>query len=299
MKANFSDSKPFVSIVICTYNRRNLLTDCLNSIYAMTYPKHNFEVIVIDGGSKDGTSEVCQHYPSLRFATERQSGLANARNQGAELAKGSIIVYTDDDCIVDKNWLTCLVEPFQLYKNISAVGGIVLPLDNTLIPNSLMVRPALGLYDEGEKIKPTIGFITSNSAFKREVFESFRFNASLGVTRRGKLVLWGEDTELCRQLRSSGRLLIYTPFARVYHQINSKRVNVRYIVKHAIDGGLSQTRLYLKTKNSRFIAIRLAFGQIVQTLPSLAKKHSFSECYLVLFRLSTFFICLTGIDKLF
>jgi glycosyltransferase involved in cell wall biosynthesis len=76
----------------------------------MEYPKCSYEVIIVDGGSTDGTEELIKEFPNIRFITEKEHGLAYARNKGVELARGSIIAYTDDDCMVDKFWLRNLVQ---------------------------------------------------------------------------------------------------------------------------------------------------------------------------------------------
>ena len=102
----------FVSIIVCTYNRKNFLKDCLNSILKMDFPKTQYEILIIDGGSNDGTDVMCREMPGVRFVIEGRFGLAHARNRGADLAKGNIVAYTDDDCIVDKNWLNNLVQDF-------------------------------------------------------------------------------------------------------------------------------------------------------------------------------------------
>ena len=70
---------PFVSIIVCTYNRKRLLNDCLSSILRIDYPKSKYEVIVIDGGSTDDTLELQLQFEEIRFFTERTGGLANAR----------------------------------------------------------------------------------------------------------------------------------------------------------------------------------------------------------------------------
>ena len=288
---------PFVSVVVCTYNRKNLLKSCLNSVYAQDYPKSNFEVIIVDGGSTDGTEELCKEFPQIQFITETRFGLAYARNKGAELARGFIVAYTDDDCIVDKQWLRNLVAGFQVSKNVMGVGGPVYPLHPEIIPEKIYVKAALGLFDDGESTKLTEGIITSNSAFKKEIFKTIKFDETLGITRRGKLILCGEDTDFCQTLIDSGYKLLYTPYAKVYHQIRKERIRVSYIVKHAVHNGIGQTRFYFKKKKSRIWAIRYAFGQLVQQFLATISDRSFTSCYNLIYLISTLFFCFSGFDK--
>ena len=284
------------SIIICTYNRKRKLRECLTSIFAVDYPKDNFEVIVVDGGSNDGTEDLLKEFPQIRFTKERRRGLASARNQGARLARGRIVVYTDDDCIVDEKWLAQLIDGFKVSNSIAGVGGPVCPQQSELIPSKLMVRPALGLYDEGYKTKYVSLLITSNAAFKREIFERMEFNENLGVTRKGKLLLSGEDIEFCRAVTASGFKILYTPFAKVYHQIGAERVKVPYILKHAVHNGLSLTRILLKNNKSRVWAVRYSMGRLVQSLFSAILNRSFSSCYNLVYSISGLFFCATCAD---
>jgi len=290
---------PFVSVVICTYNRRNLLKDCLNSIFAMEYPKSRYEIIIVDGGSNDGTEELCKEFPNIRFVIEKRFGLAHARNEGVELARGSIVAYTDDDCIVDKQWLRKLVAGFKFSESIVGVGGPVYPLHPEAVPKKILVKPALGLFDEGNKVKTTQGVLTSNCAFKKEIFRTIKFDETLGATRRKNLILCGEDTDFCRSIVNSGRRLLYIPNAVVYHQIPKQRIRVPYIIRHAIYNGIYLTRCFLKKKPSRIWAVRYSVGLLAQQFIETFKNTHFTSCYGLVLSISAFFVSLTGFDRAF
>ena len=289
---------PFVSIIICTYNRRHLLNDCLSSVFRMDYPKSKYEVIIIDGGSTDGTSEIQLEYKEIRFFTERICGLANARNKGAELAKGSIVIYTDDDCIVDSQWIKNLLLGFQLSSSIMGVGGPVFPSNSSPVPKKIYVKAALGLFDEGKERKFVDGIITSNSAFKREIFRTIKFDETLGTTRRGKLILCGEDVDFSKSIIKNNYRLLYTPYAKVYHQVRKDRVRVAYIVKHASHKGLSTAMTFKKEKKSRIWMIRFSVGGLLQSFMLIFKNRSFTTCYRIIVSMSAFFISVTGLDNI-
>lgn len=291
-----NESFPFVTIVICTFNRKKFLEDCLRSIFKVEYSRDFYEVIVVDGGSTDGTEEVCKKFPNVRFVVENTHGLAYARNKGAELARGSIVAYTDDDCIVDRKWLKNLVCGFQLCGDVVGVGGPVYPLHPEAIPRKIYVKGALGLFDEGEKVKLVQGIITSNSAFKREIFRRIQFDETLGTTRRGKLILSGEDVDFCQTLIKSGYKLLYTPYAKVYHQIPPTRLKPSYLIKRAIHTGISTVKGFEKAKKSRIFMVRLAVGRFAQNALAIFLDRSFTSCYNFIQSASALLVCLTCLD---
>ncbi|MCX6654488.1 MAG: glycosyltransferase, partial [Candidatus Bathyarchaeota archaeon] len=278
---------PFVSIVICTCNRKDLLKDCINSIFSANYPSFLYEVIIVDGGSTDGTIDLCRGFPKIRFIIESRFGLAHARNKGASLARGSVVAYVDDDCVVDKDWLRNLVNGLQYSKNVVGVGGPVFPLHPEVIPPKIFVLGPLGFYDEGRTMKFVSGIVMPNSAFRREIFETIQFDETLGVTKRGKLILFGEDTAFCRSIIDSGYQLLYTPYSKVYHQIIMKRLTVRYIIKHAFGNGIVTAKSVLKQKNSRIWAVRIAVGGLVQAFLASFSERSFTSCYMLVAAIST------------
>jgi len=292
---------PFISVVICTYNRKKLLRECLKSVFNQDYPKSKFEVIIIDGGSTDGTEKICDEFPKVHFYVESRHGLAYARNLGAELAKGSIVAYTDDDCIVDRLWLRNLIQGFKYSDSIAGVGGPVYPLKPELIPNNIYIEAAFGLFNRGDSIRLINGFITSNCAFKKEIFDVVKFDESLGTTRRGKLILGSEDDDFCQSIIEAGYKLLYTPYAKVYHQVIPKRVRVPYIVKHAFDQGISQTRIFLKRarkmKKSRITAIRWAAAGLGINFLRTIHDRTFNSCYGLIYSASTLFFTVSCLDK--
>ena len=217
-------------------------------------------------------------------------------NKGAELAKGDIVVYTDDDCIVDSQWIKNLTLGFQLSSSIKGVGGPVFPLISNPVPKKIYVKAALGLFDEGKKRKFVDGLVTSNSAFKKEIFNTIKFDETLGTTRRGKLILCGEDVDFSKSIIKDNYKLLYTPSAKVYHQLRRNRIRVVYIVKHALHKGISTVMTFKKEKKSRIWIIRFSIGGLVQSFMLIFKNQSFTTCYRIIVSMSAFFISITGLD---
>ena len=102
---------PMVSVVICAYNAERTMRQCLESLGRLAYP--NYEVVIVDDGSRDRTAEIAMDFPQFRLIRQPNKGLGVARNVGAHAARGEIIAYTDSDCVVDSHWLTLMVRAMQ------------------------------------------------------------------------------------------------------------------------------------------------------------------------------------------
>jgi glycosyltransferase involved in cell wall biosynthesis len=97
---------PSISVIIPVYNDKKNITDCIHSVLGQSFPRDRFEIIVVDNNSNDGTAEIIRNFKEIRYHFEGKKGAAASRNSGIAISQGSIIAFTDSDCIVDKNWLT-------------------------------------------------------------------------------------------------------------------------------------------------------------------------------------------------
>jgi len=112
-----------ISLIIPTYNRRAILHRSLTAAIDQNYA--DFEVIVVDDASTDGTAEMIKmKFPQVRyFRQETNRGPAVARNRGIRESKGEIIAFTDDDCLVPPDFLSRLGDGYQRYPEVAGVGG--------------------------------------------------------------------------------------------------------------------------------------------------------------------------------
>lgn len=128
MHSAIKKKTPFVSVIIPTFNRKQRLLQCMESLRKQDYPRHKYEIIIVD----DGSQEAVSGYLSLRKKNSsiiRQpfnKGAAAARNMGLKQAKGRIVAFLDDDCQPLPNWLTTIIRTFDQYPDACAVGGSVL-----------------------------------------------------------------------------------------------------------------------------------------------------------------------------
>ncbi|EGV19406.1 glycosyltransferase [Thiocapsa marina] len=117
---------PLISAVICTHNRASLLQQALDSLCNQTIGINRFEVVVIDDGSTDETPKTVERFRSLlslRYAYQRNSGLASAKNHGLFLSRSPIVTFLDDDDILDER---CLEEHYLSHQRFPLPNFAVL-----------------------------------------------------------------------------------------------------------------------------------------------------------------------------
>lgn len=113
-----------VSVIIPTYNRKDFLHETLDSLAQQTYPSDCFEVIIIDDGSTDGTAAIAAEvFPfSLRYFWQSNQGDAAARNVGAQQSQADILVFLDDDILVEPGYLIHLIQAHNIGQNQIVIG---------------------------------------------------------------------------------------------------------------------------------------------------------------------------------
>jgi O-antigen biosynthesis protein len=191
---------PKISIIIPVYNGEKTITQCLTSILAQNYP--NYEIIVVDNGSTDRTKEIVSKHAVI-LLSEIQKGRGAARNTGERNAKGDIILMTDSDCIVPRDWISSMVAP--LLKGYDCVQGSEKSIHRNFwaIQNELRAHKKL----ESNKI---IGLIdTKNFAITKKVLKK------IGYTNR--LYISGNDTDLSFRLASNNVKLKIVKDTKVKH----------------------------------------------------------------------------------
>jgi GT2 family glycosyltransferase len=223
---------PRVSVVVCSHNGERTLPDCLDGLLALEYP--DFEVIVVDDGSTDGTAAIAAQYGFQVISTEHR-GLASARNTGMAAGTGEIVAYIDDDARPDPHWLTFLATSF-LNTSHAGIGGpnVEYPGDG---PVAECVAKAPGgpvhvlLSDDEAEHLPGC-----NTAFRRAALEAVggfdpRFWAA------------GDDVDLCWRLRDEGWTLGFSPGAVVWHH---SRSSVRAYWRQQVGYGKAEALLERK-----------------------------------------------------
>ncbi|HET7596616.1 MAG TPA: glycosyltransferase family A protein, partial [Burkholderiales bacterium] len=118
-----------LSVIVCTHNRCEKLARSLDAIGAATAPAGvDVEIVVVDNNSRDATPRVVEAFAGrspapVRYAFEAAQGLSYARNRGVREARGSVFANTDDDCVVDPDWLVEIWREFETHRDVGIVGG--------------------------------------------------------------------------------------------------------------------------------------------------------------------------------
>ena len=251
MVQNQSDTPAYkVSIVICTYNRVNLLKLCIESIANLNTGEYNFEVLTIDNNSQDTTEEFCNAvqklYPALhfRYIKEMQQGIAFARTRGAREAAGEIIAYIDDDCLAAPDWLNEIISFYDKNPETMSTGGRIIP--KYLVPVAGWFGKyfwgLVGNYDLGKSVFQMRGVrypSGANMHFRKKAFEKYGyFDGNLG--RSGKSLMAGEEKAMYLKLLKGNEKVYYLPTVVVYHHVEGNKFDETYVRRHSMGIGGSE-----------------------------------------------------------
>ena len=242
----------YATVIVCTWNRAHSLARTLSSMTAMTPPACNdWEVLVVDNGSKDDTQGVVRTFADrlpIRLESEPRLGIGHARNMGIDRARGELLVFTDDDVLVDPAWLGAYVEA-AMHSDADYFGGHIDAHFEQVPPrwlrqNAEALRPMLSAVD----LSTRAGSIAAheqpfgpNMAYRRSGLGDARFDLALG--RRGTSHIRGSDVSIVDQLRRRGAHGLWVPAAKVRHVIPPAHATLRYLWRYHAGAGATAVRL--------------------------------------------------------
>jgi rhamnosyltransferase len=243
------------TIVIPTKNGAKDIRSCLEAVYSQK-DAGQFEVLVIDSGSTDGTLEIVRRYPvRLERISPETFHHARTRNYAAGLAKGNILVFLSQDAVpASDNWLAAFLSNFN-EPGVGAVYGRQLPKTES----GLERRSTFSVMYGGARIVkvPMDGaelghkyyhFSNANSAIQRKVWEVTRFPDDLKVF---------EDVGIAKRILDSGWSIVYEPEAAVFH---SHDFRLDILFKRYFDIGVVYQRLGIWNDRSRASLWREGWG---------------------------------------
>ena len=214
-----------ISVVVCTRDRADMLSDCLKALTSMEYPE--YEIIVVDNASANqDTARLVRSYP-VRYVRESRPGLDWARNCGIAAASHDVIAFTDDDARPDKKWLCAIASAFA-DPEVAVVTGMVAPAELETDSQQVFEFGYGGMGKGFRRRRFTkqdtplkdllwahVFGVGANMAFRKKVFEEVgRFDEALDVgTPSGS----GGDLEMLHRLLAGGKTILYDPAALVWH----------------------------------------------------------------------------------
>ncbi len=234
----------FVSVVICSYNRAAYIGAALDSLYHQTASKDDFEVIVVDNNSSDGTDEVVKTWRAANpdghfyYSTETKQGASFARNKGAALAKADWLCFMDDDAIATSDYIQNIIRHTQSHPTVLGFGGKIIPKYIPEEPRwmSYYVSSLVGNFDYAPVACPFENGkypLESNMILKKSAFDLVGgFNEAIpGVV--GTLRIGGEGKELFYKVIALGQKIYYDPSICVYHVVEVKKLTPEYMYRVA------------------------------------------------------------------
>ena len=203
------------SVIVPVYNGATTIPSCLHALATQTTPSEQYEVIIVDDGSKDTTATIVQDWitahPQVqaRLVQQANAGPAAARNHGAQVAQTNLLLFTDADCVPTPTWIAAMVVGFA-HPDVVGIKGAYLTNRPTFVPRFVQMEYE-DRYDRMRQ-QPTIDFIDTYSAgYKRDIFLA---NGGFDTTFTTASV---EDQEFSFRLAQKGYELRFVPQAQVYH----------------------------------------------------------------------------------
>ena len=224
---------PRVSVVVASYNGARTLEACLASLDRLNYP--DYEVILVDDGSKDDTRHIAADHPNARYIFQENKGLSVARNTGINAATGEVVAFTDSDCRADEDWLYYLIGDL-LRDDFAGIGGHnFLPPEDSCVAAAVMVSPGgpahVMLNDREAEHIPGC-----NMAFYKWALDDI---AGFDPIYRKA----GDDVDVCWRLQQAGHRIGFSPAGFVWHY---RRSTVRAYLKQQAGYGEAEALLIAK-----------------------------------------------------
>lgn len=249
-----------ISIIIVTYNRESLLKKCLNSILSQVY-RGEFEVIVIDNSSSDGTPMLFENLADHKikyFRNGTRRSLINCKNLGLSFSSGEIIAFTDDDCIVSENWLQAITDYLADYD---FVAGPVLPVIGTKFPgwwrDSLNWLVGIN-FNPGRKYLP----LGSNIAFRKSVLDGLSKKNPKTIIKDDCYLPYREDNCRVKKALDARFSMGVNKKMVVYHRIPKNRFTLSYLIRRSHNDGRAGIAYDKSLKNLIFSFMALPINAV-------------------------------------
>lgn len=234
--------EPLISIVICTYNRADLVWGAVASACSQDAGAADYEVLVVDNNSSDHTGETLaglqRRFGHLRLCREGRQGLSHARNRGWQEARGRYVAYLDDDALIPGGWLGAALAVIK-NRQPAVFGGPYYPF--YFSPQPAWFKNSYGsmtLGTEPRGLKAGEYLSGGNMVWQRSLLEDLGgFDPDLGV--KGEVAGVGEETQLQAMLRGQdpGAEIFYDPELYLFHLVRPGRMRLGRVLAERFEQG--------------------------------------------------------------
>ncbi|MDD2467522.1 MAG: glycosyltransferase family 2 protein [Desulfobulbus sp.] len=251
----------FVSIVIATFNRDDVLKKTLDKFLLIECYDIIYELIIVDNNSSDNTKFVIEKYLNklpIVYILEKKQGKNNALNSALKIIKGKVVVFTDDDVTPEVNWLKVIVDSCDRWPAIRVFGGRVEPVFprdvNKFISSADFSSYVFGRYQPypDEQISEGTTPCGANCWFRRSVFDDgFLYDPDIGPC--GIARISGSEMELFDRLMKNGEKIVYIPSSIIFHRIQDYQLTIKYLLKRSYASGRGWVRIKRPDENAVFL----------------------------------------------
>jgi glycosyltransferase involved in cell wall biosynthesis len=235
-----------LTVIFSTYNGEDTLPLMLDSLTCCTSPEGGWHLVAVDNASDDNSLEILESYQDvlpLTILREQRRGKNYALNTAIDVARGDLVVFTDDDVIVDPDWLVKYQQHAESKSEISIFGGYVAPFWETAPAKWILdwvshawvfalTPPDLagGVVSAGYIFGP-------NMAIRKSIFDQgYRYDTTIGPNG-SKSYIMGSETSFTRMLEENGFLCCHVPDVKVSHIIRKYQLNRKWVLSRAVRAG--------------------------------------------------------------
>ncbi|OGH12437.1 MAG: hypothetical protein A2857_06175 [Candidatus Levybacteria bacterium RIFCSPHIGHO2_01_FULL_36_15] len=270
-----------VSFIILNFNGVDLTCNCLKSIYQQNYK--NYEIILIDNGSTDNSAKIIERkYPDVKIIKNRTNlGFAEGNNIGYKYSRGDLVLFLNNDTLVDKNFLTELINKLFSDPKIGAVQPKIMcfprkvfidSIGSYFLPTGFLYHLGHNKKDQDKYNKESEIFSMKGACmlFKKDVLEK------VGLFDK-RYFAYFEETDLCQRVWLAGYKIFYVPRSTIYHfgGETSKKLNNSYVQYNSY-----KNRIYTYCKNfepatlTRILPVHILLCQLSSVSYFLTMKLS-------------------------
>lgn len=259
-----------ITVIICTYNRCDLLKSVMETLIDQKLPPDYYELIIVDNNSNDSTKEFVQKFTvqnskyNIRYILEPNQGLSHARNRGWKEAKGEYVAYTDDDCKIPADWLTVAKNTIEKYSP-DVFGGPYFAF--YLSDKPKWFKDEYGSHVQCAEFRELYSneFLDgANMFFRCSILEEMGgFDPNLGM--KGKTIGYGEETALLLTIRERKPeySILYNPDLFVYHLVPAQKMNLAWNIKNKFKDGIFSAKIFATSSQQNASKFRALLSGII------------------------------------